>query len=220
MDPEFWLQRWREGLIGFHQDDFNPYLLRHWASLEPRPGEGVLVPLAGKSKDMLWLRDQGHRVLGVEISPLAVRAFFEENGLECQCRETGDFVCHSGAAIDLWCGDFFHLRPEDTGDIRLAYDRAALVALPPDLRRRYAEHMKALLAAPDAAILLVTMDYPQTQMDGPPFSVTEAEVRDLYEPEFQVTHLETFDALAAYPKFAERGLTRLEERVYRLNRRG
>ncbi len=218
MDPEFWLQRWREGQIGFHQDEINPYLRRHWHRLEPAPGERVLVPLAGKSRDMLWLRNQGHAVLGVELSPLAVEQFFQESGVECRCQERGPFTCHSGAGVDLWCGDFFALTPQDTQGFRLAYDRAALVALPPDLRRRYAEHMKALLSHPQARILLVTMDYPQSEMDGPPFSVSESEVRACYEPDFRVTPLERYDALAENALFRERGLTRLEERVYLLSR--
>ncbi len=219
MDPDFWLRRWQEGQIGFHQNDYNPYLLRHWSRLGARPGEGVLVPLAGKSRDMLWLRDQGLRVLGVELSPLAVRQFFEENQIPCHCEERDAFLCRSGAGIDLWCGDFFQLQPEHTEGIRLAYDRAALVALPPPLRRRYAAHLGRLLAAPDAACLLVTMEYDQTEMDGPPFSVPESEVRALYAPDFEVTPLERFDVLADNPHFQDRGLSRLHEAVYLLRRR-
>ena len=88
MDAEFWLERWREGRTHFHQTRITPLLQKYWPTLAVPKGGRVLVPLAGKSLDMVWLAAQGHAVLGVELSQLAVDQFFEENELRPATHES------------------------------------------------------------------------------------------------------------------------------------
>lgn len=216
MQPSFWLERWQQGEIGFHQEEINSHLQQFWSRLGLAPESAVFVPLCGKSHDMLWLRAQGHRVLGVELSPLAVAAFFEENRLVPEVSQQGAFERWEADGLAILCGDFFDLGATDLEAVAGVYDRASLVALPPPLRGRYAEHLHAILPAA-VPVLLVTMDYPQAEMDGPPFSVGEQEVGTLYSGAYQIEPLLSLDILAENPRFRERGLSRMEERVYRLD---
>jgi len=218
MDTEFWLERWKKNEIGFHQREINPYLQAHWGRLNLAPASPVFVPLCGKSADMLWLRARGHPVLGIEISPVAVRDLHTENDLQPRISTQGRFERWETDGLVILRGDFFDLAPRDLSDVAGVYDRAALVALPPPLRARYVGHLRTILPV-DAAILLVTMEYPQEQMAGPPFSVTEEEVRGLYESRYAVTHLATKDILDANPRFREQGLSRLVEKIYHLTPR-
>lgn len=219
MDQEFWLQRWERGEIGFHQADVNFYLQRYWGVLGVPAGATVLVPLCGKSRDMTWLLAQGYSILGVELSQQAVEEFFRENALQPTRRHRPPFIHYSAPGVDLLVGDIFDLQPGATSNIDALYDRAAMVALPPATRLRYADQVAALLR-PGAQMLLITFEYDQEQMPGPPFAVLEPEVRNLYHDGFELEILHTTAALANYPQFRNRGLTRLDERVYRLARRG
>lgn len=158
---------------------------------------------------MLWLAGQGYQVLGVEISPLAVESFFRENDLNPQIRRTERFEIWQADAFTLLLGDFFALVPADLSDIASAYDRASLIALPPAMRQQYARHLTAILP-PSASVLLVTLEYPQEAMQGPPFSVEEPEVQALYENAYDIERLYVHDALAENPRFHDR-LRRLEE---------
>ncbi|MEJ2553769.1 MAG: thiopurine S-methyltransferase [Gammaproteobacteria bacterium] len=213
MHRDFWHERWDEGRIGFHQDQVNPYLVRYWSGLGIPIGATVFVPLCGKSRDMLWLRDQGYAVVGVEIVPRAVEAFFAENALTVKSRPHGAFTVWEGERIKILQGDFFDLTPEDVAGIAAVYDRASLIALPPAMRQRYAAHLGGILPG-NMKILLVTMDYPQEQMDGPPFAVTEQEVAALYQENFEVKMLCNEDILSITPRFQQQGLSRLLEKVY------
>ena len=215
MNRDFWQTRWDEGRIGFHQDEINPHLQRHWPSLGVSSGATVLVPLCGKSRDMLWLRDQGYTVIGVEIVPRAVAEFFTENGLEATRSKLGEFTLWESEAIKIFQGDFFDLTKNDVAGIGAVYDRASLIALPPDMRRRYAIHMHAILP-PKINILLVTLDYHQGEMDGPPFAVSENEVANLYKNYFKIELACSEEILEFNPRFQEQGLTRLTENVYLL----
>jgi thiopurine S-methyltransferase len=218
MDREFWLDRWQKNLIGFHREEVNPHVLAFWPTLGLGPGSRILVPLCGKSRDMIWLAAQGHRVLGVELSPVAVRDFFAENALSPVVDRVGEFERWSAGEIVLLCGDYFHLATENLADVSGIYDRAALVALPMHMRARYASHLQTLLPAP-LPMLLVTMEYPQAEMSGPPFSVGEDEVRALYGARYEIDRLLDEDILAAEARMRERGLTQLREKVFRLRRR-
>ncbi len=214
MDPEFWLQRWREGRIGFHNDRVLPLLQKHWPALDLDAGSRVFVPLAGKSLDMLWLAAQGHRVLGVELSELAVAQFFAENGLQPQRHESRYGVHHVAGNIELIHGDAFALDKTILSDCAGVYDRAALIALPPPLRARYVDELYVRLPR-DCRGLLVTLEYPQHERAGPPFSVPESEVRERFPPRWSVDLLERRDLLAHEPGF---GATVLDTAVYRLRR--
>ena len=217
MDRDFWQARWDEGRIGFHQNDINPYLQRYWPTLEAARG-AAFVPLCGKSKDMLWLRAQGQAVIGVEIVERAVEDFFAENNLAAENYRQSEFTVREGDGVKLFCGDFFKLDADDLNGVTAVYDRASLIALPPPLRERYACHLRTILPY-KVNMLLVTLDYPQHEMDGPPFAVTAEEVAALYQKYFHVEHVHVEDVLAANPRFQEQGLTRLQEKVYLLRAR-
>ena len=215
MDHDFWLQRWREGRTGFHQDRVMPLLEKHWDALALPAGSRVFVPLAGKTLDMLWLAARGHRVLGVELSPLAVEQFFAEHQLVPEVHESRYGAHHVAGEIELICGDAFALDAAALADCAGVYDRAALIALPAELRARYVGELYARLPAACRG-LLITLEYPQPEKEGPPFSVEEAEVRRLYAPRWHVDLLERRDILAQQPGFADEGVTALATAVYRL----
>ena len=217
MDADFWLQRWQEGQIGFHRSDVMPLLEKHWPSLQLPAGSRVLVPLCGKSLDRHWLAAKGHRVLGVELSPLAVTQFFEEAGLE-PVRTTSHYGEHfSAGPVEIILGDAFGVDPALLADVDGVYDRAALIALPADLRLRYRDTVYASVPT-GAQGLLITLEYPQSEKAGPPFSVEQPEVEALFAAPWRQTLLERRDILDQEPRFREEGLSALETAVYRLRR--
>jgi thiopurine S-methyltransferase len=220
MKKEFWLERWERAEIGFHQNEVNPYLLQYWPELHAaqggEAGGEIFVPLCGKSLDMVWLRGQGHAVLGVELSDIAVRDFFSEQGKSPVHTQTAKFAQCEADGIRILCGDFFDLRREDMTQVRAVYDRASLVALPPEMRERYARHLVDILPA-GAQVLLVTFDYPQEEMAGPPFAVSAEEVHALYDQFAQLRLLAQADILAREPRFKARGVTRMQENIFLLS---
>lgn len=218
MDRDFWLRRWQDNEIGFHQDQPTPLLCKHWASAGVADGATVFVPLAGKSVDMVWLAAQGHRVLGVELSPLAIEQFFAEHALTPEITESRYGLHHRAGGIELILGDAFGLDAEALADCGAVYDRAALIALPPDLRARYVDALYPCLPA-HCRGLLITLDYPPHEKEGPPFPVPEAEVRERFSPRWDVRLLERRDILATQQSFIDEGVTALETCVYGLARR-
>ena len=218
MEPSFWQQRWREGRVGFHQDRVTPLLEDHWNAIGVPAGGCVFVPLAGKSLDMLWLAARGYRVLGVELSPIAVEQFFAEHQLLPTRRESRYGIHYVAGEIELICGDAFALDAEILAPCAGVYDRAALIALPADMRQRYVDQVYARLPT-GCRGLLVTMEYPPHQKDGPPFGVDEDEVRRLYAPDWAVESLARSDILASQPGFIAEGVTALHAAAYRLWRR-
>lgn len=216
MEPAFWQQRWADNQIGFHQAQVNPYLQTYWPQLQLAPGSRVLVPLCGKSLDLAWLAGQGHRVLGVELSRRAVEDFFREHGLEAEVRQQGAFEVWRSGDVQLWCGDFFALRAEDVADCVGLYDRAAVIALPVQMRARYMQLLSGLLPA-NSRGLVVTLEYDQSLLAGPPFSVRDEELRQGFAG-WQVDQLEAVEVIEGSPKFVQAGASSLLERVYRLSR--
>lgn len=179
MDIAFWAGRWNEGRIqGFHEGKANELLARF--ANELGDGRTVLVPLCGKAEDLAYLASRGHHVVGIEVVEDAVKAFFAEHGLTPTVRPGKGAKIYEAAGITILCGDVFAVTPEDTGPVDALYDRAALVALPPDMRKRYAAKVKSLLS-PGAKGLLVTLEYKEGTVTPPPHSVVESEVRALYE---------------------------------------
>ncbi|SUF08869.1 thiopurine S-methyltransferase [Pseudomonas putida] len=213
MEPAFWHRKWADNQIGFHQAQANPYLQRYWPGLGLAAGSRVLVPLCGKSLDLAWLAGQGYRVRGIELSRRAVEDFFQEQGLQAQVRQQGAFEVWCSGEVELWCGDFFALRAEDVADCVGLYDRAALIALPPQMRERYMGLLSRML--PGGSGLLVTLDYEQKLLEGPPFSVADEEVRRGFAG-WQVEEVEARDVIGESPKFLQAGVKRLMERVYRV----
>ena len=218
MKKDFWLERWERKETGFHQNEINPYLRQYWPELNLAKDSEVFVPLCGKSRDMLWLREQGHAVLGVELSTIAAQAFFEENGLHPHRTAGERFACCEADNIRVLCGDFFDLGKDDLAQTIAVYDRASLVALPPEMRERYARHLVNILP-PATQILLVTFDYPQAEMSGPPFAVSVDEVQALYREYAGIRLLAQLDVLAQNPRFQERGVSRLQENIFLLTLR-
>ena len=218
MDADFWLQRWREGQIGFHRGEVMPLLEQYWPSLAVPAGSRVFVPLAGKTLDMHWLAAQGLQVLGCELSPLAVEAFFAEAGITPQVQRDTDGSHHRAGAIELVQGDVFALREQALATMDAFYDRAALIALPAGMRRRYVDEVYGKLPA-GCRGLLITLEYPPAEKDGPPFPVPEEEVQALFAPHWDVERLTRRDILASEPRFIAEGVTALSTAVYRLQRR-
>ncbi|QHG63913.1 thiopurine S-methyltransferase [Pseudomonas putida] len=214
MEPAFWQKRWADNQIGFHRTDVNPFLLAHWPRLALAEGTRVLVPLCGKSLDMAWLAGQGHRVLGVELSRRAVEDFFREQGLTAQVSTQGAFEVWRSADVEIWCGDFFALQAQDVADCRGLYDRAAVIALPSQMRARYMAHLSKVLPAGCQGLLL-TMDYDQQLLDGPPFSVPDAEVLQGYAGG-KVQVLDEREVIEESPKFLQAGVASVLERVYQV----
>lgn len=215
MEHEFWHERWQQNQIGFHRDEIHLSLQQEWPKLEVKPGSRVFVPMCGKSNDMLWLLDQGYQVVGIELSPLAVEAFFAENHLQPTTHQQGNFLVSEIDGLQILCGDFFALRSENLGIIEAVYDRAALVALPQQMRIDYVAQLSASLK-PGVKTLLVAFDYLQAEMSGPPFSVSSAEIENLYQSWCDIELLATEDVLERELQLKSRGLSRLHEQVYRL----
>lgn len=216
MNADFWHARWESGRVGFHQDEVNRYLERYWDALDVSKDATVLVPLCGKSRDMVWLRERGHRVVGVELSPIAVRDFFAENGLEATQTNQGAFERWEGDGFVLLCGDFFAVAEAHLEGATAVYDRAALIAFPPEDRKRYVDRLRALLPLGGQS-LLVTIAYPQDQHGGPPFSVSDEEVRELFADGFEIEQLASEDVLAENGRFTGR-VDCLYENAYGLAR--
>lgn len=212
-DNELWQQSWRDKNTEFHQKTVNRHLVRFWPTLGLTASDRIFVPLCGKSLDMVWLAAQGHAVIGVELSPLAVRAFFRENRMQPTRRPAGAFTLWEHGRIGILCGDFFQLTAADLGEISAVFDRASLTALPDDIRGAYLEHLRAILPAACKMLLLTTEEPEEGETQGQPFAVAD-EITSLYTTAFdiQLSHVESLfepdpDPAATVP-------IRIEEKVY------
>jgi thiopurine S-methyltransferase len=217
MTPDFWTERWKKNEIGFHQKSVHELLERYWPEVGAKSGSSVLVPLAGKTLDMVWLAENGHEVFGIELSELAVSDFFKERGLKPAAVVHASGVLNFGGPYSVWCGDFFAVPARATAHIGAVYDRASLVALPPALRAAYAKHLMALTPK-SVKMLLISLDYDAGQMNGPPFSVPPPEVIQLFQPYARVRLLEEREVISTHPQFKTKGVTSLRESVYVLER--
>ena len=217
MDREFWLERWKAKDIGFHQPQFDPALDKFWSRLEVPASACVFVPLCGKTLDMQWLAEAGYRVVGAELSEQAVDEFFAERGLTPDVRREGAFIVKSSGPYEIWVGDFFALPDSAVHGVAAIYDRAALVALPADMQAGYAKKIASLL--PAAPILLITVDYDQRQMEGPPFATSPGTVDALFADRYYRVELASKDVLGGHPRFQQRGLTALTGAVFLLRPR-
>lgn len=210
MNREYWTNRWNDNQTGFHLKGVNPLLAQFW----PKARGRVLVPLCGKSEDLAWLAERKLEVVGVELSLIAAKAFATEQGIVFQETHEPPFTVLRGKWITYYVGDFFDFTPAIGGPIDLYYDRAALIALPPEMRPAYVRHVQSLVAKGGQG-LLIGLEYDPSQMHGPPFTVPEAEVRRLFEP-WRCEKLLEYDCLEQESKFKDRGLTWMKESVYRL----
>lgn len=187
MDAAFWHERWEGNRIAFHEGEANALLAAHFPTLALEPGARVFVPLCGKTRDIAWLLDRGYRVAGAELSPLAITDLFKELGVEPEIDKSGPLERRSAPGLDIFVGDIFDLTAEALGPVDMVFDRAAVVALPGDMRTRYASHMPGLTGV--APQFVITFTYDQSQMDGPPFSITPAEIERLYAIPYRIREL-------------------------------
>ncbi|MFC3149955.1 thiopurine S-methyltransferase [Litoribrevibacter euphylliae] len=212
MEHSFWHNKWQLDQVGFHQENGHPELVKYFPKLSE--GSSVLVPLCGKTKDMLWLVEQGYRVTGVELSEIAARDFFKENGLTAQVSErkvNGNdfnvFQCDQ-LPIVFVVGDFFNFNGESFDAL---YDRAALIALPQEMRADYIRHCQSLLKASSHGLIITTV-YDQSVASGPPFSVLDEELISLWNG-----HLERVGAIELIeeePRWKSKGLTSFKEHIW------
>jgi thiopurine S-methyltransferase len=218
---DFWLERWNKGDIRFHQQTINPYLGYYYGEHGPPPRLRrklrVFVPLCGKSKDLGWLSVNGFDTVGVECSRLAVEEFFAEQSLEFSLSHVANHISYKAENLEILVGDFFALESKDVGHITDIFDRAALIALPQAMRRQYVTKITGL-QTPGTRTLLITLAYPQREMEGPPFSVSENEVYELYGDNYSIEKLAAKNVIEDEPRFKDRGLTSLTETAYKLTR--
>ena len=218
MNPEFWQTRWQEKRIGFNQSEVNPSLIKYFSDLKLPTGSRVLVPLCGKSIDMVWLAAQGSGVVGVELVESAVREFFAGNNISYTIKahsEHSNVKCYqgslSGQTIELWVANIFMLVTNDIGRVDAVYDRAALIAMPTELRPQYSQQVIDL--SQNAPQLLLTLNYDQNEWAGPPFSISHEQIQQYYSAHYNIHELEGEPSvLNAAPEMA------VTEHVWLLNK--
>ncbi|KXZ73721.1 Thiopurine S-methyltransferase [Acinetobacter venetianus] len=187
MKHEFWHDKWQSNNIGFHLSNPNPLLIKHIHSLNLQPQARIFIPLCGKSLDIHWLLEQGFHVTGIDLSPIAIEELISELKLEFTVSQVGDLTHYLHQSIDLYVGDFFELNIDHISKIDATYDRAALVALPEHMRETYTQHLVQLTQ--NAPQLLISFEYDQDLLAGPPFSVPEQEIRKYYASHYQIKQL-------------------------------
>jgi thiopurine S-methyltransferase len=217
VQPDFWLDRWRTAQIGFHQAAVDRHLKAYWPRLLLPANSPVFAPLCGKSLDLLWLRERGHSVKGVELSPVALESFCMEHGIPAMRRVLGDFDVYEAEGLTLYRGDFFKLTRKLLGPAAAVYDRAALISWAPDARAAYINHLTSL-TSPGTQTLLIAVEYPPEQMSGPPFPLTQGAIESLYADHHSIEVLGRHEILELEPRLKARGLTELREVCYRMTR--
>ena len=218
MNPEFWQARWKEKRIGFNQPKVNPLLIKYFSDLKMATGSRIFIPLCGKSIDMIWLANQGFDMVGVELVESAVQEFFAENNISYTIKahdKNSNIKCYqgqlSGQTIALWVADIFMLRTNDVGRVDAVYDRAALIAMPAELRPQYSQQVIDL--SQNAPQLLLTLNYDQNERAGPPFSISHEQIQQYYSAHYQIQELEGKPStLNAAPEMA------VTEHVWLLNK--
>ena len=178
MEKQFWEEKWEAQELGFHLSFVHPILKRNLAAFDLPAGATVFLPLCGKTRDIGWLLEQRFRVAGAELSRTAVEQLFDELGQTPEITQAGPLERFAAGGAEIYVGDIFDLEPATLGPVDAVFDRAALVALPEEMRQRYAAHLEALTRG--APQLLITFEYDQSAMSGPPFNVSAEEVQRLY----------------------------------------
>ena len=221
MQINFWNQRWDENQTGFHLPFINPYIEKYWPELNIQPGThpevNVFIPLCGKSLDISWFASRQYNVLGVECSAKAVESYFSEQNLTPSIEKSDNFNIYKHENINLLQGDFFQLTKDKLSSIDAVYDRASLVALPEEMRKQYIKLLTDALPG-TVSIMLVTLEYDQTRMSGPPFSVSNDEIQHHYQKHFNIELLMEHDVLEQQPRFKAKGLNYMVERIYKITR--
>jgi thiopurine S-methyltransferase len=187
MEPDFWHQKWQSNVIGFHLNEANPLLVANFDALDLKAGNRIFLPLCGKTLDIAWLLSNGYRVVGAELSDIAVSQLFETLGITPDQKDLGDLTRYSAENIDIYVGDIFHLSSKELGEVDAVYDRAAFVALPRAMRDRYVNHLVRITKG--APQLLISFEYDQSLLAGPPFAISNQELHQQYSNTHDVTLL-------------------------------
>lgn len=199
MQPDFWYERWQSNQIGFHLPEANHLLVKHFQALNLTPktpqktsstqhrSPRIFLPLCGKTLDIAWLLAQGYQVVGAELSQIAIDDLFRSLNLTPTITQKNQLMHYSTNNLDIFVGDIFKLSPEMLGTVDAIYDRAALVALPEDMRKRYTAHLLAL--SKNAPQLLICFEYDQNIHAGPPFSINADEVKQHYQTHYALSLL-------------------------------
>lgn len=212
MDASFWKARWENNQIGFHESDANPHLVNYFSELSVPQNSRVFLPLCGKTRDISWLLSQGYRVAGAELSEIAITQLFDELGVAPTITDLGKTHLYSAENIEIFVGNIFDLPRRTLGRVDAVYDRAALVALPAEMRAQYTAHLMDMTDA--APQLMICYEYDQTIMAGPPFSVKDEEVRRHYGNRYDLTI-----ALSANLPGGLKGKCPAQENVWLLRRK-
>lgn len=191
MDENFWHERWKTNNIGFHEGAPNPLLIKYFKELSLAKNSRIFLPLCGKTLDIPWLLSNGYRVAGAELSEIAIGQLFTELGVKPKISRVGEMDHYSAKNLDIYVGDIFNLSRERLGPVDAIYDRAALVALPTEMRQRYTAHLMQITNK--APQLLICFEYDQSLMEGPPFSVSNEEVNQHYRDSYDLTLLASID---------------------------
>ena len=208
-----WESRWQEGRISFHLPQLNKYLERFSSHLLMSDPENIFVPLCGKTLDLPWLANRTKKVVGVELVSQAVKEFYTENEISYSIQSAGKLQLFKSDSIDIYQGDFFDLTQQETGSFEAIYDRGSIVALAYSERQKYVEHLLSFLA-PGGRLLLITLEYDQEQMSGPPFSVADAEIEKLFPQYGRMELLGTYNIMDE--RLRNKGLYSILERVYQM----
>jgi len=212
-----WLKFWENNETNWHGDKITQELVEYFELFELEPRDKVFVPLCGKSLDMLYIMNQGFSVVGVEISEIGVRQFFSENNLAYKITKVDDFDLYSTENLEIYCGDFFTLTSKHLNNVKSVFDRKSLIALEPEVRQKYVKHLNDIISL-GARILLVTLQYPQYQMSGPPFSVDKSEVESLFSMAFESQELRSFNDIENESKLTRAGVDYINNAAYYLRK--
>ena len=212
-----WLKFWENNETNWHGDNVTQELIEYFELFELEPRDKVFVPLCGKSLDMLYIMNQGFSVIGVEISEIGVRQFFNENNLTYKITKVDDFDLYSTENLEIYCGDFFALTSKHLNKVKSVFDRKSLIALEPEVRQKYVKHLNDIISV-GARILLVTLQYPQHQMSGPPFSVNKSEVESLFSMAFESQELRSFNDIENESKLTRAGVDYINNAAYYLRK--
>ena len=211
MEANFWHKKWEQSEIGFHLNEVNPLLVKHFGELSLATDSRVFVPLCGKTQDIRWLLSCGYRIAGIELSRIAIEQLFADLNLNPSISQVGTLTCFTAENIDIYVGDIFCLTKDELGPINAIYDRAALVALPMDMRNRYALHLCEITNL--APQLLIAYEYDQNLQEGPPFSISSQEIQHHYKHRFTINLVTSTDILGGV-----RGKSPAKEHVWVLKK--
>ena len=212
-----WLEFWEKNEINWHSNVVTQELEEYLGLLKLEPGDKVFFPLCGKSLDMIYLLNQGFSVIGIELSEIGIKQFFHENELDFTITQVGEFDLYSAKNIEIYCGDFFSLSSKHLRDIKAVFDRKSLIALDQNLRQKYVKHLNDIISV-GVRVLLITLNYPQHQISGPPFSVDKFEVESLFSMAFKYQELKSFQDIENGSKLAHAGVDYIENAAYCLQK--